>query len=119
VLRQHHSGDGRITGARERVPAGPLRGGTSPDLGDYHPKKEAELAAAMIAQTAKPAAETEACLDVAYGDLARPQEIVAYVGGMPIPGEPPEPAEGEKRKLPPPPKPEQGGASPCWTPAAT
>jgi len=104
---------------RERVPAGPLRGGTSPDLGDYHPKKEAELAAAMIAQTAKPAAETEACLDVAYGDLARPQEIVAYVGGMPIPGEPPEPAEGEKRKLPPPPKPEQGGASPCWTPAAT
>jgi hypothetical protein len=101
------------------VPAGPLRGGTAADLGEYSPKTDADIAAAMIAQTAKAAAEVEACLDVAYNGAARPLEIVAYLGGMPIPGEPPEPAEGEKRKLPPPPKPEQGGASPCWVPAET
>ena len=77
---------------------------------------EADQALAMIAATAKPAAETEACLDAAYLGAPRAVEVVGYLAGMPIPGEPPEPAEGEKRKLPPPPKPEQGGASPCWKP---
>ncbi|MGE3772166.1 MAG: hypothetical protein AB7I32_04530 [Gammaproteobacteria bacterium] len=71
----------------------------------------------MIAQTAKPPAETEACLDAAYLTTPRAVDVVGYFAGMPIPGEPPEPVGDEKRKLPPPPKPEQGGASPCWVPA--
>ena len=36
--------------------------------------------------------------------------------GAPIPGDPGEPAPGEKRRLPPPPLPEQGGASPGMSP---
>jgi hypothetical protein len=70
----------------------------------------------MIATTAKPAAETETCLEAAYLTTPRAVEIVGYLAGMPIPGEPAEPGEGEKRKLPPPPKPEQGGAPPAWVP---
>ncbi len=100
----------------ERVPAGPLRGGTAPDLGQYSPRAEAEQALAAIAASAKSPEETAACLDAAYRDAPRPSEteIVGYFAGMPIPGQPPEPAAGEKRKLPPPPAPAQGGASPGW-----
>ena len=103
---------------RERPPQGPVRGASQPGLPQYSPTREAELSAAAIAQTAKPAAEIEACLEAAYAGTARPSEIVGYIAGQPIPGEPPEAGDGEKRKLPPPPKPEEGGASPCWQPAA-
>ena len=103
---------------RERPPAGPLRGASAPDLPQYAPAREAELSAAAIAQTAKAPAEIEACLDAAYLNLPRPSGIVGYIAGQPIPGEPPDAGDGEKRKLPPPPTPEQGGASPLWQPAA-
>ena len=103
---------------RERPPQGSLRGATQDGLPQYSPTREAELAAAAIAQTAKSAEETAACLDVAYDGKARPGDIVAYIAGQPIPGEPPDAGEGDKRKLPPPPTPEQGGASPLWQPAA-
>lgn len=103
---------------RERPPAGPLRGASAPDLPQYSPAREAELSAAAIAQTAKAPAEIDACLDAAYLDLPRPGGIVGYIAGQPIPGEPPEAGDGEKRKLPPPPTPEQGGASPLWQPTA-
>jgi coenzyme F420 hydrogenase subunit beta len=103
---------------RERPPAGPLRGASAPDLPQYRPGREAALSAAAIATTAKAAADIDACLDVAYDGKARPtDEIIGYIAGQPIPGEPPDGGEGEKRKLPPPPKPEEGGASPCWQPA--
>jgi hypothetical protein len=95
---------------------GPLRGASAPDLPQYSATREAELSAAAIAQTAKAPAEIEACLDAAYVDLPRPSGIVGYIAGQPIPGEPPDLGEGDKRKLPPPPTPEQGGASPCWQP---
>lgn len=104
---------------RERPPAGPLRGASAPDLPQYRPGREAALSAAAIATTAKAPAEIDACLEVAYDGKARPSDdIIGYIAGQPIPGEPPESGDGEKRKLPPPPKPEQGGASPCWQPAA-
>ncbi len=104
---------------RERPPAGPLRGASAEGLPQYSPGREAALSATAIAATAKAAAEIETCLDAAYAGKSRPSdEIVAYFAGQPIPGEPPEVAAGEKRKLPPPPTPEQGGASPCWQAAA-
>ena len=103
---------------RERPPAGPLRGASAPDLPQYSATREAELSAAAIAQTAKAPAEIEACLDAAYVNLPRPSGIVGYIAGQPIPGEPPDAGDGEKRKLPPPPSPEQGGASPLWQPPA-
>ena len=49
----------------------------------------------------------------AYVDEERPLDAVRYMAGQPIPGDPGPPAEGEKRALPPPPSPEQGGASPA------
>lgn len=98
---------------RERVPqAASPRAGTAADLPQYQAKREADLAAAAIAKTGKPAADIEACLDAAYAGAPRPQEVVSYMAGAPIPGDPGEPAEGAKRKLPPPPTPAQGGASP-------
>jgi len=102
---------------RERPPQGPLRGASAPDLPQYSATREAELSAAAIAQTAKAPAEIEACLDAAYLESPRPSGIMGYIAGQPIPGEPPDLGEGDKRKLPPPPTPEQGGASPCWQPA--
>lgn len=104
---------------RERPPAGPVRGASAPGLPQYSPKIEADLSAAAIALTPKAAAEIETCLEAAYLGAARPMDdVVGYIAGQPIPGEPPAVSEGEKRKLPPPPKPEEGGASPCWRPSA-
>lgn len=60
--------------------------------------------------------ELEECLDTAYGGEDRPTEVVGYMAGQPIPGDPGAPPPGEKRKLPPPPTPEQGGAPPGWQP---
>lgn len=101
---------------RGRIPEGTLKSGTAPDLPQYSPKMEADIALERIATTAKTREDIDACLEVAYGSQPRPQAVVGYMAGQPIPGDPGEPAEGEKRKLPPPPTPEQGGASPCWQP---
>ena len=96
---------------RERIPSAAHGGGTAPDLPQYSPRREADLAAAKVSAV-KTAAEIESCLDAAYAGAPRPAEVVGYMAGEPIPGDPGEPAEGEKRKLPPPPSPAQGGASP-------
>lgn len=97
---------------RERVPAGPPRCGTEPDLPQYSPKEEYDFAMGALLGSSKPADELDACLAAAYAGYARPTEVVRYMAGNPIPGDPGDPPEGEKRKLPPPPTPEQGGASP-------
>ncbi|MDD5175327.1 MAG: Coenzyme F420 hydrogenase/dehydrogenase, beta subunit C-terminal domain [Sterolibacterium sp.] len=101
---------------RERIPLGAPCSGTAPDLPQYSPRREAELAAAAITATGRPATEIEACLEAAYANAARPLGVVGYLAGEPIPGDPGDPAEGQKRKLPPPPAPAQGGAPPGWQP---
>lgn len=96
---------------RERVPEGPTECGVDADMPQYSAFEE--MGVALGSLVAKSAEETEACLNAAYNDRPRPVEVVRYIGGQPIPGDPGEPAPGEKRKLPPPPTPLQGGASPC------
>lgn len=100
---------------RERIPSGPPRSGTDAALPPYHPQDAAEFAAAKLADTAKAAEETAACLDAAYAAEPRPLETVGYMAGQPIPGDPGEPPPGEKRKLPKPLPPELGGAPPGWS----
>src|SRR5690606_32397420 len=101
---------------RERVPVTAPRSGSAPGLPQYAPAREAERAAAALEATGKRLAEMTAEIEAAYAGERRPREVVGYMAGQPIPGEPPEPAPGEKRKLPPPPSPEQGGAPPGWRP---
>ena len=102
----------------DRVPVTTPRNGTTPDLPQYSPFEEHQLSLAQIAQTAKSAEDVEAALTAAYAGGPRPLEVIGYMAGQPIPGDPGEPPPGEKRKLPPPPRPDQGGAPPGWTPAA-
>jgi coenzyme F420 hydrogenase subunit beta len=97
---------------RDRPPVGSPRSGTAADLPQYSRRQEADLAYQTIAASGRPESEIQDCLDVAYGGLARPQETVGYMAGQPIPGDPGPPVGDEKRKLPPPPTPAQGGASP-------
>ena len=97
---------------RGRIPLGAPRSGTAPDLPQYSAKREADQAIESISAAGKPAAEIDACLDAAYAGAARPVAVAACAAGEPIPGDPGDPAEGAKRKLPPPPTPAQGGASP-------
>lgn len=96
---------------RERPPAAPDGCGVQADLPPYSAAHEAQQVAQAMATAGKPAAELQACLNAAYADEARPQREVRRVR-LPIPGDPGEPAAGDKRKLPPPPTPAQGGASP-------
>lgn len=95
---------------RERVPEGPTECGVDAEMPQYSAFEE--MGVALGSLTAKSAEETEACTNAAYNGRPRPVEGVRYIGGQPIPGDPGEPAPGEKRKLPPPPTPQQGGASP-------
>ncbi len=101
---------------RERVPETAPRSGTAPDLPQYSPKREADFAALQLEAAGKVMSDLSIELDAAYVGEKRPTEVIGYMAGQPIPGEPPEPAPGEKRKLPPPPSPEQGGAPPGWRP---
>jgi coenzyme F420 hydrogenase subunit beta len=100
---------------RNRVPDGEHRNATASELPQYSPKKDHHLAINAIAATGKTPEEIAQCLEVAYGKLGEPRDIVGYIGGQPIPGDPGDPLEGEKRKLPPPPSPEQGGHSPTYS----
>lgn len=99
---------------RERIPEGRPRGGTALDLPQYAPFDAAAAIAGRLAGSGKDAAEESACYAAAYGGEPRPREVIGYMAGQPIPGDPGEPAAGEKRKLPPPLTPEQGGAPPGW-----
>ena len=67
-----------------------------------------------VTHSGKDQEEINACMEAVYENESRPVEIVGFMAGQPIHGDPGPPAEGEKRKLPKPITPEQGGASPCW-----
>ena len=98
----------------DRVPAGGPRSGTTPDLPQYSVYQEHAVSAAKIVSSTRPQNELDACMTAAYAGASRPLEIIGYIAGQPIPGDPGEPPPGEKRKLPPPPRPDQGGAPPGW-----
>jgi coenzyme F420 hydrogenase subunit beta len=98
---------------RERIPAGPSRGGSAPGMPQYKAADGAAIALTKLTPGALSEDEVKASLAAAYGDEARPTETVAYIAGNPIPGDPGE-GTGEKRKLPPPLAPEAGGAPPDW-----
>ena len=100
---------------RNRIPEGAPRSGTAPGLGPYAPKQAADLNAAALTAAGKNEAELAGLLDTAYGTEDRPLETVAYMAGQPIPGDPGAPSPGEKRKLPPPPGHDEGGAPPGWS----
>ncbi|MDA0822480.1 MAG: Coenzyme F420 hydrogenase/dehydrogenase, beta subunit C-terminal domain [Proteobacteria bacterium] len=102
---------------RERIPLGAPRSGTAADLPQYSTKEAADLNVERLASTKLEASALAEVTATAYGNEPRPQETIAYMAGNPIPGDPGEPAPGEKRKLPPPPSPAEGGASPCWSPS--
>ncbi|MBX9605353.1 MAG: Coenzyme F420 hydrogenase/dehydrogenase, beta subunit C-terminal domain [Gammaproteobacteria bacterium] len=99
---------------RERPPIGTARGGAAPDLPQYDKGQDRALALSRLTGKLSPA-EVEANLAAAYGDESAPPEIMGYIAGTPIPGDPGDPGAGEKRKLPPPLSPEAGGAPPGWT----
>lgn len=96
---------------RERVPEAPARCGSAPGLPGYLPADEATGVQQAMQAAGKPAADLDACLAAAYGPQPRPVARPARQG-LAIPGDPGEPAVGEKRQLPPPPGPLQGGGSP-------
>ncbi|MFT4583663.1 MAG: coenzyme F420 hydrogenase subunit beta [Gammaproteobacteria bacterium] len=101
---------------RERVPVGAVRSGTAEDLPQYSTKEAADLNVERLASTKLEASALAEVTATAYGNEPMPQETVSYMAGNPIPGDPGEAAPGEKRKLPKPPSPAEGGASPCWSP---
>jgi coenzyme F420 hydrogenase subunit beta len=102
---------------RNRIPELGPRSGTAAGLPQYNAKNELDHSLAQMNGSPKSPEELEECLDTAYGGEDRPAEVAGYMAGQPIPGNPGAPAPGEKRKLPPPPAPEQGGAPPGWQPA--
>lgn len=99
---------------RNRIPRGAPRSGTAADMPSYSPHQSATVSASEFVESGKDTAEFADMLQTAYATDARPQAIVGYMAGQPIPGDPGEPLSGEKRKLPPPPEPHEGGAAPGW-----
>jgi hypothetical protein len=99
---------------RDRIPGGAPRSGTADGLPQYSPKQAADVSAVALEAADKPEAEVAEMLQSAYGTDERPLEIVGYMAGQPIPGDPGPSPPGEKRKLPPPPGPAEGGAPPGW-----
>ncbi|MEE2984461.1 MAG: Coenzyme F420 hydrogenase/dehydrogenase, beta subunit C-terminal domain [Pseudomonadota bacterium] len=96
---------------RGRVPEGAPRSGTADGLAQYAPTIDASLAAGKLTEGVRSEEELAACYEAAYAGEARPVEVVGYTAGQPIPGDPGAPLPGEKRKLPPPLTPEDGGAA--------
>lgn len=97
---------------RNRAPEGSARSGTTKDLPQYSARIAADFNHAKLAQSQKPQKEVEASLKVAYRNESPPGKTTDYSSGAPIPGDPGAPAPGEKRKKPPPPGPQRGGAPP-------
>ncbi len=97
---------------RERIPPGPPRSGTAADLPEYDPFAARQVIDHQLAGSKKSIEETTACMEAAYLNEPLPQETVSYMAGQPIPNDPGAPADGGKRKLPPPLPAELGGASP-------
>ncbi len=100
---------------RNRIPESAPRGGVAKGLPQYSPKQAADLCAAAFVATGKTGEELDGLLEGAYGGDERPPEGIVYMAGQPIPGDPGAPAAGEKRKLPPPPGLDEGGAPPGWS----
>lgn len=97
---------------RNRVPEGSTRSGTAPGLPQFMASYAAQFEEAKLADSGKTQEELAESYAAAYVDEERPLEPIRYMAGQPIPNDPGAPAEGEKRALPPPPTPAQGGASP-------
>ncbi len=102
---------------RARIPVREGRSGTVADLPQYAAHAEFSLSSAQYAATAKNPADVDAMLTAAYEETPRPLEVIGYMAGLPIPGDPGPAPAGEKQKLPPPPRPDQGGAPPGWVAA--
>ena len=68
--------------------------------------------AVKLADSGKSEEELAESYSAAYVDEARSVETIHYMAGQPIPDDPGAPEPGEKRAVPPPPTPAQGGASP-------
>lgn len=98
---------------RERIPPGPPRGGSAPDLPEYAAHEAAAAVRERLAGSGKDEAETSACLAAAYAGEAVPEAPLRFMAGQPIPNDPGPPADGGKRKLPPPLPVSEGGASPA------
>lgn len=89
---------------RERVP--------SPNAPiEYRRRVVADEAVERLHTAGISAVEIDKRLDAAYAGEARPGATLPRPG-LPIPGDPGDPAPGEKRALPPPPTAEEGGAAP-------
>ena len=97
---------------RNRVPEGSARSGTAKGLPQYMAHNAAQSAKEKLTETKKSPEDLASCYDTAYGNESQPVEEIRYMAGQPIPNDPGAPVPGEKRALPPPPSPEQGGASP-------
>ena len=99
---------------RERIPNGAVRSGTGVGLPQYAPAQAHELSAARLRASGVAESEVDELLQSAYTANDPFDEVIGYMAGQPIPGDPGPSPPGEKRKLPPPPTPLQGGAPPGW-----
>ena len=97
---------------RERVPPGPPRSGTAGDLPEYDPYPAHQRVTDLLADSKKSAEEAADCMAAAYLDEEQPDAPIRYMAGQPIPNDPGPPADGGKRKLPPPLPLGEGGDSP-------
>ncbi len=97
---------------RNRVPEGSERSGTRQDLPQFTALYAAEFEKANLADSDLSEEQMLESYDAAHVDDPRPLEAIRYMAGQPIPNDPGAPVPGEKRALPPPPTPAQGGASP-------
>ena len=88
--------------------------GTAEGLKQYSAKDAADISAAALAQDAENENAVAEAMSIAYSGDHRPSDVIGYMAGNPIPEDPGEPVPGEKRRLPPPPGPAEGGASPEW-----
>ena len=98
---------------RERIPTSTKVNGTEAGLPQYDRKTALDFFTDQYDINLQDEALQEKYLAAYHGEQP-PQEVVGYMAGQPIPGDPGPAPEGEKRKLPPPPSIEQGGASPLW-----
>ena len=97
---------------KNRVPAVKGRSGTTDNLPQYNAKEGSDFSLKKLDDSPKTPEEIQECLTTAYGKENFPHETDGFMAGQPIPGDPGTPPPGEKRELPPPPSPEQGGAPP-------
>ena len=98
---------------RERIPTSTQVNGTQAGLPQYDQKTALDFFTDQYDINLQDEGLQDKYI-AAYNGQEPPQEVVGYMSGQPIPGDPGPAAEGEKRKLPPPPTVEQGGASPGW-----